>query len=427
MARATWQVLVGVFLLTVSGVAAWSEVKAPGTVKFKDEGPNLSANQSCNTGSCKFGGILSYFKIPLVKGEFGYKEEAYESGLIPKSISKAVKVKGNKNIEVVEITGGGAGCCFLCKYYFKCTYFQFVKVGCGNCQQGLCFIYSGSAKPKYVGDNGGYAPSSVGGKCQIPECNNDPHLTGAHGTKYDFSGVPGKSFALISDRNIQINMNMVGYYDDRTESASILDNGKAIRTWIRQLGIVWTFEGVEHKLRMVARSGSETNRGEGYLEKAELDGQILPKMAVGEEAELAGGLTFGLEAHEKEGPYDVDFYSVKIAGILNMDARLRVANPLLQTPEETYVHISVAFNSLKHTDSIHGVLGQTYRATHEKRAEEFSEVSTSSLKPIAADGESGSGFLDGSKTDYVVKDVLSTDFVFSAYRGKVSKIITEVV
>lgn len=406
-------------LVTISSVDAWEEEPCPGSVtKFPGSGPDLSFNQSCNTGSCKFGGIKSYFHIPLGKGEYGYKQNSYDSKTMPKSVTKAGKVKGNKDIEVIEINGGPAGCCFVCKYYFKCTYWQFVQVGCGKCGAGLCFVYQGNSKPQYVGEKGAIATTAVGAKCQIPECNNDPHLTGAHGTKYDFNGIPGKSFALISDRTLQINMEMVGYYDERTETPSVADNGKMIRTWIRQLGLVWTEEGVEHKLRLVARSGSETNRGEGYLERAELDGEALPKMAVGEEAELAGRLTFGLEAHEKEGPYDVDFYSVKIFGLLNMDVRLRVANPLLQTPEDAFVHISVAFNSLAHTPAVHGVLGQTYQASHETRAEEFSEVSTSSLKPISADGESGKGFLDGKMEDYVVEDVLSTKFPFSAYGSK---------
>jgi len=39
----------------------------------------------------------------------------------------------------------------------------------------------------------------------------DPHFTGLNGHKYDFQGEPGKVFALISDRNVQVNARFVRY------------------------------------------------------------------------------------------------------------------------------------------------------------------------------------------------------------------------
>jgi hypothetical protein len=62
---------------------------------------------------------------------------------------------------------------------------------------------------------------------------NDPHFVGARGTQFDFNGKPDRAFCLHTDARLHINMLMRGYLDDRTQGATVLSSGKAVRTWIK--------------------------------------------------------------------------------------------------------------------------------------------------------------------------------------------------
>eukprot|EP00897_Mesotaenium_endlicherianum_P003935 jgi/Mesen1/356/ME000001S02665 len=329
-------------------------------------------------------------------------------------------------------------CCTKCRTTAGCVYWQYDKNpvgwwlaskkrkllsngdvqgndGLGN---AMCYLMGGNQVPKCA--RAQYASvtsiTRVGGKCN-PSVNDDPHFVGAQGTRYDFNGEPNAAFCLVSDKSLHINMLLKGYLDNRTEGATVMKDGKAVRTWIRELGIKWTAAGQEHSLRLAARSGKQQERGSGFLAGVEMDGASVAPLAVGSKFVADGGLEIAFVGFEKSGPFDVDFYTVKIAGLLSMDMRLRVAHPLLQTPEDAEVHINAGFNSIENTPAVHGVLGQTYRADHTQRAVSFSKLTALLHAPIAADGESGKGFLDGTPQDYVSSDILSTDCRFSTYQG----------
>ena len=53
------------------------------------------------------------------------------------------------------------------------------------------------------------------------------------GTPYDFNGELDQSFCLVSDKDVHVNMRLEGYFDNRTAGATILKNGKALRTWAK--------------------------------------------------------------------------------------------------------------------------------------------------------------------------------------------------
>eukprot|EP00897_Mesotaenium_endlicherianum_P003902 jgi/Mesen1/353/ME000001S02666 len=290
--------------------------------------------------------------------------------------------------------------------------------GNGGLGRGKCYLMGADSVPTCA--RAQYASklpiTRVGGKCN-PSVQDDPHFVGAQGTRYDFNGEPNQAFCLVSDKSLHINMQLKGYLDNRTEGATVMKNGKAVRTWIRELGIKWTAAGQEHSLRLTARSGKQQERGHGYLAGILIDSEYVAPLRVGEKFEADGGLELNFVGFEKSGPFDVDFYTVKIAGLLSMDMRLRVAHPLLQTPDDAEVHINAGFNNIENTPAIHGVLGQTYRADHTQRAVSFSKLTALLHAPITADGESGKGFLDGTPRDYVSSSVLSTDCRFSAYQS----------
>ncbi|CAI7749795.1 unnamed protein product [Closterium sp. NIES-53] len=125
-------------------------------------------------------------------------------------------------------------------------------------------------------------------------------------------------------------MRMHGYYDDRTISTSILKGGKAVRTWIKELGIMWiNAAGVKHSFLMAARDGKEMACGEGYMGELEFDGKALPLLSVGSKYALPGGLTLELTGYEKQGGgfFDVDAYSLEVDGLIKLDVKLRPAYP----------------------------------------------------------------------------------------------------
>jgi hypothetical protein len=61
---------------------------------------------------------------------------------------------------------------------------------------------------------------------------DDPHFRGGDNVPFEFNGEVDKSFCLITDSNIHINMLLGGYLDERTTGATIMKNGMAVRSWI---------------------------------------------------------------------------------------------------------------------------------------------------------------------------------------------------
>ncbi|CAI5987995.1 unnamed protein product [Closterium sp. NIES-64] len=271
----------------------------------------------------------------------------------------------------------------------------------GKCLKcGICWLYPPGTAPRcetQLDNNNGYRIkyncSRIGGSC--PYTKSDPHFHGAQGTRFEFNGAPEKTFCLLTDRN-------------------------AVRTWIRALGFVWRAAAgdAEHKFRLVARAGKQQERGDGFLELAEIDGKALPRMTKeGETLSLPGGLAFTYIGVETGG-FVKDVYRVTIAGLLDMEIKLRVAHPLLQTSDDAEAHINVAFDGVEATEQVHGIIGQTYREGREKRAMDYNTLAHALGHPVAADAAEGAGFLDGKTADYESSSVLAADCRFSAFNMK---------
>ncbi|CAI5499593.1 unnamed protein product [Closterium sp. Naga37s-1] len=215
-------------------------------------------------------------------------------------------------------------------------------------------------------------------------------------------------------------LRMRGYYDDRTIGASILKGGKAVRTWIKELGIMWIdAAGVKHSFRMAARDGKEMARGAGYMGEMEFDGKALPQLSVGSKYALPGGLTLAFTGYEKQGGgfFDMDAYSLEVEGLIKLDVKLRPAHPLLQTDADAQTHINLHFANVERTPAMHGVMGQTYREGRRKRALEYTSLSVLLRRSFAADGVEGRGYLDGEVKDYRTSSVMSTDCLYTAFDG----------
>ncbi|CAI5982289.1 unnamed protein product [Closterium sp. NIES-64] len=375
-------------------VAGWNKMKCHKDLGKPGEG-------ACTPANCSKGGIAAKWKT---------------SNLLKNKLGVEVYVKGNP---LTLKKASPQTCCNTCAGYSSCTYWQYIPdiTIDGKKSDGACYLvhdnidYScGDMTAQYATDSKPvHLQVRTGGECN-PAANvvNDPHLVGAYGTHFDFNGRPDKAFCLLTDRDLHVNMLLRGYYSDDTENAALVVDGKAVHTWIKELGIVWFANGADHKVRLAARSGKQQERGNGFMKTIEIDGEEIPRMNVGDEVKAEGGLTLRFAALEKEGPYDVDYYTLAIDGLVALDLRLRVANPKLQTPSEAEAHINVGIVELEHTDDVHGVLGQTYRPDHAARAADFQRLIANLHRPVSADSAEGAGFLDGTPRLYESSSVLES-------------------
>ncbi|CAI5492364.1 unnamed protein product [Closterium sp. Naga37s-1] len=170
-------------------------------------------------------------------------------------------------------------------------------------------------------------------------------------------------------------------------SAESSESSTELHTWINEVGVVWmTPDGANHTLRMVARKG-----------KKQL---VVTKVA-----------------EAKEGPFDVDQFRVRVAGLAELDVRVRVAHPLLQTPTEAETHFNVELSDVAMTSAVHGVLGQTFRTSPEQlqRAVKYSHLAALLQHPVDVDKAEGKGFLDGDVEDYISSSVVAPDCKYASY------------
>ncbi|CAI5964572.1 unnamed protein product [Closterium sp. NIES-64] len=363
---------------------------------------NITCSTACNSGNA---GVYSRYSLPAF----------LQNATCPPEYNNAISTSRLYCYDGMSLPA----CCNKCISRRTCTYWQFYqpRADCANC--GVCYIYPPlAAPPTCIPEGILWNVTRVARPC--PSSLNDPHFTGAEGTQFDFNGLPDQSFCLVTDARIHVNMRMRGYYDDRTVGASILKGGKAVRTWIKELGILWIdAAGVKHSFRIAARDGKEMARGAGFMGAMEFDGKALPLLSVGSKYALPGGLTLAFTGYEKQGGgfFDVDAYSLEVDGLIKLDVKLRPAHPLLQTEADAQTHINLHFASVERTPAMHGIMGQTYREGRRKRALEYTSLSVLLRRSFAADGVEGRGYLDGEVKDYRTSSVMSADCLYTAFDG----------
>ncbi|CAI5991207.1 unnamed protein product [Closterium sp. NIES-64] len=287
---------------------------------------------------------------------------------------------------------------------------------------------SGPFHTPYVGDTTTQAANAasfsltfVGGLCNgTALVKNNPHLTGAHGTHYDFTGRLNNSFCLFSDCRFHVNMHLNGYQGAPPAlpaSAESSESSTELHTWIKEVGVVWmTPDGANHMLRTVARKGKKQERGEdSFISLIEIDSAITAPPSVGESIATESGLVVTKVAEAKEGPFDMDQFRVRVAGLAELD--VRVAHSLLQTPTEAETHFNVELSDVAMTSAVHGVLGKTFRTSPEQlqRAVKYSHLAALLQHPVDVDKAEGKGFLDGDVEDYISSSVVAPDCKYASY------------
>eukprot|EP00270_Netrium_digitus_P010039 TRINITY_DN3080_c0_g5_i1.p1 TRINITY_DN3080_c0_g5~~TRINITY_DN3080_c0_g5_i1.p1 ORF type:complete len:466 (-),score=115.26 TRINITY_DN3080_c0_g5_i1:215-1612(-) len=328
-----------------------------------------------------------------------------------------------------------ADCCKQCRIHNGCAYWNFFT------ETGLCLLYSDRLCSSDASADAGLAVadgsrplvylakeknSYVGGRCNGPLASMSSSLVSTtqgksanylEGAAEDHEVLPDKSFCLFSDSRLHINMLLSGYWDERVGGATFTRNGRTIRTWIREVAVMWTNGVEQHVLKMSSRKGPDQDRGEGYLGQLEVDGTTIPRLQLGDELNLFDGqATVVLDAYEKAGPYDVDVYTLKVESLLEAEIRLRMAHPLLQLPHDAQVHLNMDILDVAASASTHGILGQSYRDESLERALNYTILATlmdnPELPPATRNAALG---LEGFPDEYLTSDLLTPDCKYSQF------------
>ncbi|CAI5502429.1 unnamed protein product [Closterium sp. Naga37s-1] len=340
--------------------------------------------------------------------------------LLPSGKASAIiNANGNLNYERYKLTDSTDvilktnvinvnTCCQKCAQADECVFFHYEPpLVPGN---GVCRLLTSLDKFTVDNTKTSVDPSYIGGKCNpLAEVKNDPHFVGAEGTRFDFHGELNRSFCLLTDRDLHINMGI---------------KGELYMTWRDPIGR-------QHSVFLKARDGKEQTQGErGLIERMVVDGRPLtPPTQVGQAVHGEGTFHMVLAAAGPMGDgRDRDTYRVRVAGVASIELSLHAAHPLLQTAEEAYTHFNVYFKYLNNTNAVHGVLGQTFRGevTRAKRAEEYGLLTGLLRAPIQADGETGRGFLDGNVEDYATSAIDAADCAFATAWNEARKKVREV-
>eukprot|EP00899_Mesostigma_viride_P002392 jgi/Mesvir1/12153/Mv00402-RA.1 len=69
----------------------------------------------------------------------------------------------------------------------------------------------------------------------LSSATSDPHFTTASGDKFDFSGVAGQSYCIVTDKQLQVNARFVGATASNTLASSSQPD---TRTWMDQVAIM---------------------------------------------------------------------------------------------------------------------------------------------------------------------------------------------
>ncbi|CAI5512601.1 unnamed protein product [Closterium sp. Naga37s-1] len=351
-------------------------------------------------------------------------------------------------------------------------------------------------------------PTFLGGECNpLANTDDDPHFRGADGTRYDFNGLLDRSFCLVSDRRIHINMGIKGYQpianlpgtatslDEESLAAALeaasnekkprhirqleqerlsveelselermrangslpltdevvaaleremggkegggsggeeqqhhsiqyakhelkarLLKGKPIRSWIRELQVMWRdATGAQNSAFFKARDGKVQGRGSsGFIDRLELDGSpVAPPLTEGSSIAGSGGFKLLLAETRSCKGKDEDEFHLTIDGVVDMGISARVAHPLMQTATKPR---RISTCALPGSIGIHGMLGQTFRAEESRKVRSLRYRLLTRLlrEPVEVESESGRGFLDGRTEDYITSDIHSADCMLAA-------------
>ncbi|GJP35450.1 hypothetical protein CLOM_g19976 [Closterium sp. NIES-68] len=394
------------------------------------------------------GNFRNHTLIGRLKGRFnsqGGRFKPHEAGSGPLNLEVFQDV-GN-HVDIVRGASGGTleSCCRACSGSNACHAYHFFhsrRLADNANVRGFidgvqCYLLARNAgsgwtagrRHPYSGDGreqgamAAYFPLSwVGGSCDTSRLhNNDPHITGTHGTLFDFPGQLGKSFCLLSDRRIHVNVLLQSHQAPESAAAAALAAAgmprrvarASLNAWVKEVGVVWVSSaGKQHSLRMVARKGNQQERGtNGFLALLQVDGAdvaVPPSLGGMPVVAADGSVVIRKVEEDEDGPFDVDTYEIALEGLGKVYVTMRVAHPVLQTPEEAEAHFAIRLAEFKTTSASRGVLGQALNKVNldDRGTLRYDHLSELLHHPIAGISTSRRSSLHGA--DYVTPSILST-------------------
>eukprot|EP00850_Spirogloea_muscicola_P012796 SM000084S23132 [mRNA] locus=s84:319130:320731:+ [translate_table: standard] len=165
-----------------------------------------------------------------------------------------------------------------------------------------------------------------------PGVRGDPHLIGKHGERFDFLGKAGKSYCLVSDKALNINMKLVAGYRKHT-------------TYITQLGIILGKVQVLISADKALRTPGKAR--DVMLGEIDVNGVLL--------ASTVRNMTIG-ELELRRSRRSVRLVQM---GLLDVEVEVKRVVYWKGGPQEFYLNVNV--DQLQVSAAVHGVLGQTYR------------------------------------------------------------------
>ncbi|KAI5322284.1 PREDICTED: Root cap [Prunus dulcis] len=204
---------------------------------------------------------------------------------------------------------------------------------------------------------------NCGSKCEVTckyrkaNCNGygslcyDPRFVGGDGVMFYFHGAKGGDFAIVSDKNLQINAHFIG-----TRPAGRTRDF----TWVQALAVMFD----THTLVIAAKRVSKWDDKVDAL-MVKWDGEAVTIPADGDAEWRMNGENREVIVERTD---DTNCVRVTVAGLLEMDIKVRpigeeenrVHN--YQIPaDDTFAHLETQFRFSNLSDLVEGVLGKTYR------------------------------------------------------------------
>ncbi|KAI8555425.1 hypothetical protein RHMOL_Rhmol05G0173600 [Rhododendron molle] len=196
-----------------------------------------------------------------------------------------------------------------------------------------------------------------------PNCNGkgsgcgDPRFVGGDGIVFYFHGKTNQQFALVSDQNLQINARFIGH---RPEGR------KRDNTWIQALGLVF-HDGHRQSHTFTLASSTKVAQWDDNVDRLHFTYDD-KSLIIGE------GHLFNWDAPDGSGLFvertsKVNSITVTLPNLVEISASVvpitreddRIHNYQIPLSQDCFAHLEVQFRFFRMSESVEGVLGQTYR------------------------------------------------------------------
>ncbi|CAI5526183.1 unnamed protein product [Closterium sp. Naga37s-1] len=292
---------------------------------------------------------------------------------------------------------------------------------------GVCTLLGSLSGLNTINGNTSVQASYVGGQCNpLANTKGDPHFRGADGTRFDFNGLLDRSFCLLSDRRILINMGIKGYRP--------IANLRGTATSLDENTLAAAVEAAanEFKPRHIQELQEEALNAEEVAELLQMRANgSLPESAKVTAALERGSFTKAARA-EMMGAR-LERLGMSLQRVALRKSRIRSSTELqVMWRDDTGAQHSAflkardgkeqgrgatGFTQRMHTEGIHGVLGQTFRGEASRAVRSLRHRLLTRLlrEPVDVESsEGGDGLLDGRVQDYLTSGIAAPDCAFAA-------------